>query len=138
MTFTIKPISAEDTYPLRCKILWPNGPNELVLLADDHLPSTRHFGIFDADLHIGVISLFEHDGDMQFRKLAVDHAYQGRGAGTALLNHVINVAQNSGTQRLWCNARVGAIMFYERFGFSAEPISFFKKGEEYKIAYRTF
>lgn len=138
MTFTIKPISATDTYPLRRKILWPDGPDELILLADDHLPTTQHFGMFEEDLLIGVISLFEQDGAMQFRKFAVDHAFQGKGYGAALLNHVIDVAQSSSTQRLWCNARVGAIAFYERFGFVAEPKSFFKKGEEYKIAYCVF
>ncbi|WP_162651357.1 GNAT family N-acetyltransferase [Lentilitoribacter sp. Alg239-R112] len=138
MIFSIKPISAEDTYPLRRKVLWPNGPDALVLLADDHLPSTQHFGLFEADQLIGVISLFEQDGAMQFRKLAVDHAIQGKGYGTALLAHVLDVAQSSGTKRLWCNARVTAMPFYARFGFSAEPDSFFKGDEEYKIAYREY
>ena len=139
MTVIIRPIIAQETYAIRKAILWPNGPEHMIVIADDDLPSTQHFGLFDGDIHFGVISLFNtDDGRMQFRKFALLKDYQGQGAGSDLLNYVIKLARKQNVSQLWCNARVDACPFYQRFGFSFKPDSFFKSDIEYKIAYRDF
>lgn len=139
MTVNIRPITAQESYAIRKAILWPNGPEHMIVIAEDDLPSTQHFGLFDGDIHFGVISLFTtDDGRMQFRKFALLKDYQGQGAGSDLLNHVIELARAQNITQLWCNARVDACLFYQRFGFSFQPDSFFKSDIEYKIAYRDF
>lgn len=139
MTAKIRPITAQETYAIRKAILWPNGPEHMIVIAEDDLPSTQHFGLFDGDIHFGVISLFTtDDGRMQFRKFALLKDYQGQGAGSDLLNYVIELARAQNITQLWCNARVDACPFYQRFEFSFKPDSFFKSDIEYKIAYRDF
>ena len=78
------------------------------------------------------------DGRLQFRKFAVLESYQGQGAGSVFLRHVIELARAQNVTQLWCNARVDAAPFYARFGFSFRPESFFKSDVEYKIAYLDF
>lgn len=139
MTPQIRPITAQDTYAIRKEILWPNGPDHMIVIAEDDLASTQHLGLFDGDNHFGVISLFTtDDGRMQFRKFAVLESYQGQGAGSVLLSYVIELARAQNVTQLWCNARVDAAPFYARFGFSFRPESFFKSDVEYKIAYVDF
>lgn len=139
MTTIIRNISAQDTYAIRKAILWPHGPEHMIVIAEDDLASTQHLGLFDHDVHFGVISLFTtDDGRMQFRKFALLESYQNQGAGSVLLNCVIELAQAQNISQLWCNARVDAASFYQRFGFSLKSDSFFKSDVEYKIAYRNF
>lgn len=109
----------------------------MILLADDDLASSQHFGLFDGALLIGVISLFTQGDKMQFRKLAVLVDYQDKGAGSALIRHTIDVARTQNITKLWCNARVNAAAFYSRFGFDFEPETFTKSGVDYQISYLT-
>ena len=60
MTAKIRSITAQETYAIRKAILWPNGPEHMIVIAEDDLPSTQHFGLFDGDVHFGVISLLAH------------------------------------------------------------------------------
>lgn len=137
MTPKICPITSQQTYAIRHVILWPNGPEHMIVIDEDDLPSTQHLGLYDGDFHFGVISLFTtDDGRMQFRKFALLKDYQSKGAGSILLNHVINLAKAQNISQLWCNARVDAAPFYQRFGFSFQTDSFFKSDIEYKIAYQ--
>lgn len=139
MTPNIRPITSLQTYAIRKAILWPNGPEHMIVIDEDDLPTTQHLGLYDGNFHFGVISLFTtDDGRMQFRKFALLENYQGKGAGTILLSHVIDLAKAQNISQLWCNARVDAAPFYQRFGFSFENESFFKSDVEYKIAYRNF
>ncbi len=139
MTQKIRPITAQQTYAIRKTILWPKGPEHMIIIDEDGLPSTQHLGLYDDDFHFGVISLFTtDDGRMQFRKFALLENYQNKGAGSILLNHVIDLAKAQNISQLWCNARVDAAPFYQRFGFSFETDSFFKSDIEYKIAYQNF
>jgi GNAT superfamily N-acetyltransferase len=139
MTPNIRSITCQQTYAIRKAILWPNGPEHMIVIDEDGLPSTQHLGLYDGDLHFGVISLFTtDDGRMQFRKFALLEDYQNKGAGSKLLSHVIDLAKAQNISLLWCNARVDAAPFYQRFGFSFETESFFRSDIEYKIAYQNF
>jgi GNAT superfamily N-acetyltransferase len=101
---TIEPIAAAQTYALRHAVLWPDKPLAYVQLPDD--AAGQHFGAFVAGELVAVISLFVGtDGVARFRKFATDPAWQGRGVGTALLRHLIAVAQAQGASQLWCDAR---------------------------------
>lgn len=121
----IQPIDAAQTYALRHAMLWPGKPLAYVQLPDD--AAGQHFGAFAAGALVAVISLFiEAGGVARFRKFATDPAWQGRGVGTALLRHVMAVAQSQGASQLWCDARQNTLPFYQRFGLAAEGDVFYK------------
>ena len=129
-TVTIQPIEPAQTYALRHAVLWPAKPLAYVQLPDDE--AGQHFGAFVGGALVAVISLFiGADGEARFRKFATDPAWQGRGVGSALLRHVVGVAQAQGASQLWCDARQNTLPFYQRFGLIPEGAVFFKSEVPY-------
>lgn len=122
---TIRPITPARTYTLRHAVLWPDQPLAYVQLPDDE--AGQHFGAFEQEDLVAVISLFiSPDGLARFRKFAAAQAWQGRGIGSALLAHVIEVARAQGATALWCDARQHTLPFYQRFGLAPEGAVFYK------------
>ncbi|GAB3734571.1 GNAT family N-acetyltransferase [Spirosoma lituiforme] len=122
--FTIQSITAEQTYPLRHSVLWPDKPLDYVKVDDD--AAGHHFGAFDNEELIAVISLFVNGQESRFRKFAAHPDHQRKGVGTLLLNHVIAEARRLGATVLWCDARLDAADFYRRFGMTAVSDVFYK------------
>lgn len=87
-------------------------------LADDF--EGTHFGLYFNHELTAVVSLFVKDGMAQFRKLAVLPSKQRNGLGKLLLQYVIDYCKQQPVKLLWCNARVSAVGFYEKFGFVTE------------------
>jgi ribosomal protein S18 acetylase RimI-like enzyme len=61
-------------------------------------------------------------GETEFRMLAVSPTAQGRGVGTALLQHIIDAS--AGRERIVCSSLPemrAAHRVYERFGFTRAP-----------------
>ncbi|CAH0994894.1 hypothetical protein EMA8858_01007 [Emticicia aquatica] len=110
----IKKIDANETWPLRHKVMWPNEPLEFVILPNDD--EGIHYGFFENEKLVSVISLFINHDEGQFRKFATDIESQRKGYGTQLLNYLINEAKLLNIKRLTCSARVSAIGFYKKFG----------------------
>ena len=52
----------------------------------------------------------------RLRGMASSEAARGRGFGSAVLRDVFAAAAEAGAAYLWCNARIGAVAFYERHG----------------------
>ncbi len=122
---TIRSIAPAQTYALRHAVLWPDQPLDYVKLPDDD--AGQHFGAFEQDELIAVISLFiGPDGVARFRKFATAPAWQGRGIGSALLRHTMEAATTQGAQAIWCDARQNTLGFYERFGLRPEGEVFYK------------
>ena len=123
--FDIQPVTPAQTYVLRHAVLWPDKPLAYVQLPDDN--AGQHFGAFVAGELRAVISLFiTSAGEARFRKFATDLAWQGRGLGTALLRHTMQVARAQGAHTLWCDARQNTLPFYARFGLAPEGDVFYK------------
>lgn len=120
----IQSITAEQTYPLRHSVLWPDKPIDYVKVDDD--AAGHHFGAFDNEELIAVISLFVNGQESRFRKFAAHPDHQRKGVGTLLLNHVIAEARRLGATVLWCDARLDAADFYRRFGMTAVSDVFYK------------
>lgn len=127
----IKQIDASETWPLRHKVMWPNKPLDFVVLPNDD--EGLHFGLFEKELLVSVISLFINGQEGQFRKFATDDYYQGKGYGTKLLNYLIGEAQKQNIKSLKCNARITAVAFYQRFGMKVASESIRKNGKDYVI-----
>jgi N-acetylglutamate synthase-like GNAT family acetyltransferase len=127
----IEQIRPEHTWKLRRDVLYPSmTKNEMEMDVD---ADGIHFGAFKDNKIVGVISLFQQGTVFQFRKFAVDADQQHSGIGTRILNYVINYAAENGATGIWCNARVDAIGFYTKFGFSPTGRPFSKNGIDYEI-----
>jgi GNAT superfamily N-acetyltransferase len=126
---TIRRISVEETYPLRHRILRPNQTLADCAYPLDTAPSTYHVGYFLNDdlIGIGTILREAQDGSTdknvwRIRGMAVSSDLQGRGIGGKILMALIRYAASQGIPgEIWCNGRVTAQNFYQRFGFT--PIS---------------
>ncbi|GAB3164443.1 GNAT family N-acetyltransferase [Telluribacter humicola] len=130
----IKEIAAEDTWPIRQLVMWPEKPIEFVKIRGDE--EAQHYGLYKGDKLMSVISCFNEGDEMQFRKFATLVDEQGQGLGTYLLNHVLDVAREQQIRRLWCNARRDKMGFYEKFGLQSTEATFVKAGIEYVIMER--
>jgi predicted GNAT family N-acyltransferase len=127
----IEQIRDDLTWRIRREAMYPDEPLDSVKLEEDK--EGVHFGLFADDQLTTVISLF-HEGTVhQFRKFATIVRAQGKGYGSTLLEHTISYAKEQGATRIWCNARVSAIAFYAKFGFSETGQSFRKRNIDFVI-----
>jgi len=112
-------VSAAQILALRHAVLRPGLPQVAAHFAGDDAEDTRHFGAFVDELNVGCLSLmqapFEGRPALQLRGMAIAADHQGRGVGGALLAFALSEQEPS---LVWCNARLGAVAFYERHGFS--------------------
>lgn len=133
-------ITAEDTWPIRHRVMWPNMPMSYVKLEDDAVG--RHFGVVKRGRLLAAVSLFIRESpvgkEAQFRKLCTEVQEQGRGYATALLQYALAFCQEEGIQRLYCNARLNKAGFYQRFGLVKTDQLFTKGGIDYVIMERFF
>lgn len=132
----IREISGEETWPIRHKVMWPERNLDYVKLPGD--TQGHHYGLFLEEQLISVISLFQEEEKMQFRKFATLQEFQGQGYGTALLDFTLEKTQQLGAKAIWCNARKNKVSFYEKFGLEATDIAFTKGGKEYVIMKKTY
>jgi predicted GNAT family N-acyltransferase len=57
-------------------------------------------------------------------RVAVVASRRGQGVGTALMEYAHCIAKNNALDKVWCNAQISAVPFYERLGYritSSEP-----------------
>lgn len=124
-----KEIKWEEAIAIRHMVLWPDKAPEFCHVTGDE--SARHFGIFiDAKL-VGVASVYLDKESARLRKFATLKAFQGRGAGTQLLTHILDAVKKDGIRHFWCDARESSIGFYERFGMRKEGDRFYKSDISY-------
>jgi GNAT superfamily N-acetyltransferase len=123
-------IRPQLTWRLRHEVLYPTEPLHTMAMEEDN--NGLHFGAFYNNQLVGVVSLFHQGADYQFRKFAVDPQMQGKGVGNALLQCIISFAALQGGNRIWCNARLSAIGFYVKAGFTTTGTTFSKNGFEYE------
>lgn len=128
----IEQIPVELAWPIRHKAMYPDMNMEVVKLPDDE--SGIHFGLFDHNKLISVVSWFRrNETEAQFRKLATLEEFRNSGYGTHLMQYIIDFSESEKVKTLWCNARVNALNFYKRLGFT-ETDKFFTKN---RIDYMT-
>lgn len=127
----IKEISKEQTWEVRHVVMWPNKEFDFIKIEGDD--DAIHFGLYDENELISVISLFIDKQEAQFRKFATLSDKQEKGYGTKLLNFVIHYCHKNNIQRLWCNARLNKKVFYEKFGLIKTDVRFTKENKEYII-----
>ncbi|MDF2924894.1 MAG: family acetyltransferase [Paenibacillaceae bacterium] len=127
-------IDKELAWQIRHEVMWPERELDYVKLEDDD--KGIHYGLFEGEQPVSVISLFIEGDDAQFRKFATLPRMQGRGCGSALLNRVLEDAFRTEAKRIFCNARSNKTEFYRKFGLLPTDRTFTKGGKEYVIMER--
>jgi len=126
MMMKVSNITAESTYELRHKVLWPHLANQSdCTIAIDFRDDARHFGTIMNNQVIGIGSFFAtaHDSfssakkPYRLRAMATDPNFRGRNAGGQLIKFAVNDLRDQGVDLIWCDARKVAIGFYEKLGF---------------------
>jgi len=131
MVRKVQEITAEETWPIRQIVMWPNKPLNFIKLNSDF--EGRHFGLFLDETLVSVISLFTENSIAQFRKFATLQEYQGQGIGSQLLTEIMQVAEKERVLKIWCNARKEKTNYYAKFGLKETAITFSKEGFDYKV-----
>jgi GNAT superfamily N-acetyltransferase len=119
-------VSAIVTWPLRQRVLRPHQTPEQMALPDDEDPDTGHYAALDAaDCIVGTASVRRESppwdvaagSAWRLRGMATDDSVRNRGIGSEVLAAAVAHVAGRGGGLLWCNARIGAVAFYERAGF---------------------
>jgi GNAT superfamily N-acetyltransferase len=129
----VRPITAEETRPLRHAVLRPGQSFEQTVYSRDDHPETRHLGAFEGDRLVAIASLYREArphrptrAAWRLRGMATDAERQGRGFATVVLEASVAHVAAEGGGELWCNARIPALGFYQRCGFEVD-------GDEFEI-----
>jgi ribosomal protein S18 acetylase RimI-like enzyme len=112
----VRPIPLERTRALRQAVLRPHEPVER--MASSETADTVALGAFAGDelIAVGMIASDGEPGGWRIRGMATAPQARGRGAGSAVLDALIEHARSKGARRIWCNARTPARSLYERAG----------------------
>lgn len=127
----IRQIASKDTLHLRGAIMRPGEPPENLVYEADNDPDTLHLGAYVDDKQVGIASIYHEDppdfsflpddmpriGLWRLRNVATVPEVRGKGYGGKLLQAALGYVAAQGGSALWCNARLNAVWFYERYGF---------------------
>jgi GNAT superfamily N-acetyltransferase len=114
----VRPIPLAETRSLRKQVLRPH--QSLAELATHEPAGSVAFGAFDRDelVAVGLVGAEGEPGEWRVRGMATLPHARGRGAGSRILQALVQHASAHGATRVWCNARVRALTLYERAGFA--------------------
>lgn len=127
----IKQIEAKQAWPIRHKVMYPEKEFDGIKLPND--ADGQHFGLFEYDNLVSVVSFFSAGEIAQFRKFATLEEKQRGGYGSKLLQFIIDYSKSAGIKKLWCNARKSALDFYKKFGFKETGQEFSDNGQDFAI-----
>ncbi len=110
-------MSVEQTRPLRQAVLRPYMTVEEMVESEP--PDAFAAGAFDGDelVAVGLIGPEGDPGAWRVRGMATAPVARGRGAGTAVLEALLDHAREQGAASVWASVRIPARMLYERAGF---------------------
>lgn len=121
-TVVIRPANIEDIIQLRHDVLIVGTDRASPEFDGDPDESTRHFGAFINEEIVSCLSWmrseFESQPAWQLRGMATQLNFRGTGVGRELLDYSESqIASESGIMQFWCNARSGAVGFYQKQGW---------------------
>jgi predicted GNAT family N-acyltransferase len=91
-------------------------PRELEF--DERDPLCRHVLAFDGEVPVGTGRLdLEYGGKVG--RVAIVATHRRSGVGAAVMERLHAIARDARQPRLWCNAQLTAVPFYERLGYVA-------------------
>lgn len=130
---SIKRLLASETRPLRQQLLRQGVPLDQLVYDGDDDSDALHLGAMDAGSLIGIASVVRqppavsngtpahhpapHTPDAwRIRGMAVMPNYRAQGVGKLLLLRCIDYAVEMQGRFIWCDARIHAKGFYEKYG----------------------
>jgi len=125
----IRSINWDDALPIRHEILWPSKPLSFCKVEGDE--AAMHYGVFVEEKLVCVASIYKEGRVARLRKFATLVECQGRGIGSRLITHIIHELEKSDAETFWCDARLSAAGFYEKFGMERQGSEFFKSEVSY-------
>lgn len=118
----VRVVGPEETLDLRQRVLRPHLTPDEVRAQGDGTPGLAVFVdgrvVATANVRPEGMPGDERPGDWRLRGMASDPELRGRGYGAVALRAALDYARERGATRVWCNARTGALGFYERHGFT--------------------
>ena len=120
----VRPVAVEDTRGLRQQVLRPH--QSASELASHEPPDTFAVGVFEGDqlVAVGLIGREGEPGEWRVRGMATLPGFRGRGAGSAVLEALLDHARRRGGTSVWCNVRTPARTLYERAGLQVASEEF--------------
>jgi len=138
-------LAPEETHDLRRRVLRQHltGPEADVEYPADRLPGTLHLGVRDGGEVVAIATLSREPAPgrpevpaARLRGMAVDPARQGEGLGAAVVKEALRRLAAAGVELCWANARLRALGFYERLGFTPEGEVFESIGLPHRLVVR--
>ena len=131
MSLIIKKVKSIDLYQLRNKVLRNNKGIQYCKFEGDEREDTVHFAVFKDNSIIGGVSLIKNNTNdikslknIQLRGMAVYKNYQKNKIGSLLLKKVDSHCIKNNIDCIWMNARLEALGFYLKNGFTKTKKSF--------------
>lgn len=103
-------------------------PRELEF--DERDPLCHHVLVFDGDLAVGTGRLDLGKGG-KVGRVAVVATHRRGGVGTAVMDKLHAIARERKQAKVWCNAQLTAVPFYERLGYVSSGPVFEEAGIEH-------
>ena len=107
-----------------------------VFIEEQHVPEELEWD--EADAHCRHVLAFSPEGeavgtgrllpDGHIGRMAVLKAWRGRGAGSAILNRLLDLARASGFDTVRLHAQTHAVGFYAKHGFTVTGDEFMEAG----------
>ena len=120
-----KVIDAKKTYEVRHPVLRKNLPLSSCYMELDDDVSTIHLGGFIKKKMVAVLSILINPKysnyqtpNAQVRGMAVLNKYQSKGIGINMLTEAEKKINKHRINLIWLNARIDAVDFYKKCGFS--------------------
>ena len=125
MEIEIVELRAMDTHPLRKSVLRDGTASDVVEFEGDDLPTTLHLGVLEDSELIAISTWVERAhpdhpdrAGYQLRGMATAPVARGTGVSAELLATGIERCRAAGAGLIWARARVSALSFYVRHGFT--------------------
>lgn len=129
--FLLYRVNYDVIFKLRHRVLRPNLPISAAAFEGDDESETWHFALKlkSSGEVVSCASFMKKPlrsiQAWQLRGMATDQKHQGEGLGRILLSNAEEaIASDTNIYRFWCNARVSAIPFYEKMGWSITSAEF--------------
>ncbi|MBT3585000.1 MAG: GNAT family N-acetyltransferase [Halobacteriovoraceae bacterium] len=124
-------INANDTIPIRHRMLRKNQTTKECVYPGDAEDQTFHLGAFEEGRLVSVASFyfqnnpkFEEPLQYRLRGMATLPENQKKGSSSALLKIAFPLVKQNQGSLVWCNAREAAVGFYKKVGFEVSGKKF--------------
>lgn len=130
----LKNISSEEIRTLRHKVLRQGKPFSTTIYQRDNCIETFHLAFMKDNVPISCATFYPENTSLisskrayRLRGMATIKEHRKKGYGKKIMSKAIEEIKKRKGDFLWCNARLVAVEFYKKLGFSS-------KGEQFNIS----